>query len=149
MPGCCPAGAACSLLWDTAWVGSLTSLYMGSLRKDGWYCSHNTVNTASLPLQQEPGITPSESCVLTDIHPEPRQTDLPVHSQQQKPDEIEQGLNEGRPILDGWMLLCVRCKDHQCTVLIFQTEKPAHENIKVNPTDAHERPIQYIKPRLV
>ena len=40
---------------------------------------------------------------------------------------MEQGLNKGRPILDGWMLLCVRCKDHQCTVLIFQTEKPAHD----------------------
>jgi hypothetical protein len=115
------------LLLPPAWVGSLTSLYMGSLRRDGWYCSHSTVKTASLPLQQEPGITPSESHGLTDTYPAPTQMDSPVHGQQQKPDEIEQGLNKGRPILDGWMLLCVRCKDHQCTVLIFQTEKPAHD----------------------
>lgn len=61
------------LLPPPAQVGSLTSLYMGSLRRDGWYCSHSTVNTASLPLQQESGITPSESCGLIDTHPSPRQ----------------------------------------------------------------------------
>lgn len=74
-----PAGAACSLLlllprWGaSAKSKSLTSLYMGSLRRDGWYCSHSTVNTASLPLQQEPGIIPSESYGLVDTHPSPRQ----------------------------------------------------------------------------
>lgn len=34
------------------WWTRLTSLYMGSLFSDGWYCSHNTVKTVSLPLRR-------------------------------------------------------------------------------------------------
>lgn len=29
----------------------LTSLYMGSLLSEGWYCSHNTVKTVNFPLK--------------------------------------------------------------------------------------------------
>lgn len=31
----------------------LTSLYMGSLFREGWYCSHNTVKTVNLPLKDK------------------------------------------------------------------------------------------------
>ena len=44
-----------------------------------------------------------------------------VHSQQQKPDEVEQGLKEGP--LDERDLLCAPCKDPLGTFLVFQTEK--------------------------
>lgn len=45
----------------------LTSLYMGSRRRDGWYCSHSTVNTVSLPLKRRREGTP-----LTSARPAPR-----------------------------------------------------------------------------
>lgn len=56
----------------------------------------------------------------------------PIYGQQQKPDKIEQRLNEGRPILDGRVLLRVRCEDHGRTAFVFQTEKPADKNTLVS-----------------
>lgn len=69
----------------------------------------------------------------TPIHtPTMHTRNSPVYSQQQKPDEVQQGLHERRPALDGRVLLRVRCEHHRRAAFVFQTEKPGNKNILVS-----------------
>lgn len=105
----------------------LTSLYMGSRRRDGWYCSHSTVNTVSLPLKRRREGTPLTSARPAPCAPRPRRAPAhsPVHGQQQEPEEVEQRLHEGRPALDGRVLPRVRGEHHRRAALVLQAEEPA------------------------
>lgn len=57
----------------------------------------------------------------------PSRAHSPVHGQQQEPEEVEQRLHEGRPALDGRVLLRVRGEHHRRAALVFQTQEPGRE----------------------
>ena len=57
---------------------------------------------------------------------------LPVHCQQEEPDEVEQRLDKGRAFLYRRVFLCVCSEHHRCTVLVLETEEPVGKEDRID-----------------